>query len=149
MPDYSWDLMMPHTDVINTPIISDCDLENGAQSGIGSHSLASRQYQARSSPDCLTGLYTILPVKDCSKKWPSPIISPLRQLCVECSQSQTISCGHSVLCAHTHAASAESGRAELGSLDSGPALSTFTAELPVTKHFISEDSARARTFSKQ
>ena len=55
----------------------------------------------------------------------------------------------SVLCAHTHAASAESGRAELGSLDSGPALSTFTAELPVTKHFISEDSARARTFSKQ
>ena len=40
MPDYSWDLMMPHTDVINTPIISDCDLENGALSGIGSHSSA-------------------------------------------------------------------------------------------------------------
>ena len=40
MPDYSWDLMRPHTDVINTPIISDCDLENGTQSGIGSHSRA-------------------------------------------------------------------------------------------------------------
>ena len=52
--------------------------------------------------------------------------------------------------AHKHAASAaESGRAELGALTRAPHC-TFTAELPVTKHFISENLVRVHApYSKQ
>ena len=160
---------MPHTDIINTPIISDCDLENVTLSSIESHTTDEEWRQCQPGRAKFSGLFDRFEHNTSGKRllqemakpyyfpalWhPSgnsmlsvPSLGPARPTC-----SSAISCG-CVLCACTlwrlsvltrtagawpeHAPSApESRRAELGSLD-WSLNTTFTAELPVTKHFIS------------
>ena len=59
MPDYSGDLMMPHTDIADTPIpiISDCDLENATLSWIESHCQSWRHNAPRPNRTKFSGLF--------------------------------------------------------------------------------------------